>query len=131
MYALMVEHFQEYQTVWNGNDGTLVMYQSEIPYDVPVQEVWMSHNGQRPGYSSIYVDENVDTFSATALGIYLYNRVATIRLESAMEMPRTDNTHVHNIITVMLTGNPGMVHIINDDGDAVLTPGATAILKDY
>lgn len=131
MYALMVEHFQEYQTVWNGEDGTLIMYQSEIPYDVPSQDVWMSRDGKRPGYASIYVADDVDKFSGTAIGIYLFNRDHIIRLESAVEMPKTANTHIHNIITVMLTGNPGMVHIINDDGDSVLTPGATAIIKDY
>ena len=47
MYALMVEHFEQYQTVWNGDHGKVYMYQSEIPYDVPTQEVWMSHEGQK------------------------------------------------------------------------------------
>lgn len=35
IYALMVEHFQEYQTIWEGEDGKVVFYQCEIPYDVP------------------------------------------------------------------------------------------------
>ena len=52
MYALMVEHFEQYQTVWNGDHGKVYMYQSEIPYDVPNQEVWMSHEGQKNGYAS-------------------------------------------------------------------------------
>ena len=30
MYALMVEHFEQYQTVWNGDHGKVYMYQSEI-----------------------------------------------------------------------------------------------------
>lgn len=28
MYGLFVEHFQEYQTIWNGNGGKLYFYQS-------------------------------------------------------------------------------------------------------
>lgn len=62
IYALMVEHFGEYQTIWNGENGKICMYQSEIPYDVPEQSVWMSHNGEMEGYASIYVDEDVQQF---------------------------------------------------------------------
>ena len=45
-YALAVEHTEEYQTLWNGNGGHLYFYQSEIPYDVPSQDMW------RPGQQS-------------------------------------------------------------------------------
>ena len=87
MYALMVEHFEQYQTVWNGDHGKVYMYQSEIPYDVPNQEVWMSHEGQKNGYASFYVDDAVDTFEAWGLGVYLYNRDASVELDTAMEVP--------------------------------------------
>ena len=42
IYALMVEHFEEYQTIWNGNGGKTYFYQSEMPYDVPSAEEYMS-----------------------------------------------------------------------------------------
>jgi len=35
MYGLAVEHFQKFQTVWNGESGKDIFYQSEMPYDVP------------------------------------------------------------------------------------------------
>jgi hypothetical protein len=130
-YALMVEHFHEYQTVWNGENGQLYMYQSEIPYDVPSGSVWMSRNGTRAGYSSLYVDDGVKTFHGEGIGIYLYNRDAAVPLESAVEAPDTPGVDFHHIITVMLTGNPGMHHVINEIGSAVLTPGATAKVMDY
>lgn len=38
-YGLMVEHFQKYQTIWNGNGGKCYMYQSELPYDITSQNV--------------------------------------------------------------------------------------------
>lgn len=38
---------------------------------------------------------------------------------------------VHNICTVMITGNPGMSHIINEDGDAVWNGGARAVLTEW
>lgn len=33
-YGLMVEHHLKDMTIWNGNNGKVVMYQSEFPYDV-------------------------------------------------------------------------------------------------
>nr|MCR4588889.1 hypothetical protein [Lachnospiraceae bacterium] len=131
MYALMVEHFHEYQTIWRGNGGRLYMYQSEIPYDVPSNEVWMSREGTRAGYASLFIDDETESFHGEGIGIYLYNRDAPVLLESAMEMPDKEGVSVHHIITVMLNGNPGMHHVINDAGNAVMTRGAEAMLLDY
>jgi hypothetical protein len=33
MYGLFVEHYQQYQTIWNGNGGRTYFYQNELPYD--------------------------------------------------------------------------------------------------
>lgn len=131
VYALMVEHFNQYQTIWNGDGGRIYMYQSEIPYDVPEQSAWMSHGGQRNGYASIYVAEDAEDFFATGLGIYLYNRDAAVTLQSAMEIPDRPGVRVEHICTVMLTGNPGMEHIINDSGEAVMYAGQRQILLEY
>ena len=131
MYALMVEHFQEYQTVWNGEDGKCIMYQSEIPYDVPSPENWRSLGGTRDGFASFKVGEEVTSFEATGIGIYLYNRDAIIPLHCAMEIPDRAGVKVHNLITVMLTGHPGMEHGINDSGMSVLQGGQTARIIDY
>ena len=57
MYGLFVEHFQKYQTIWNGNNGRLYFYQSEMPYDVPKQKAYMSHNGTCLLYTSDAADE--------------------------------------------------------------------------
>ena len=42
--GLFVEHFQEYNTVWNGENGRTILYQNELPYDPPTQADWM-HDG--------------------------------------------------------------------------------------
>ncbi len=131
IYALMVEHFQEYQTIWNGENGKIIMYQSEIPYDVPSQDVWMSRDGTRRGYSSIFVADDVEQFEAWGLGIYLYNRDAKVCLESAMEIPDRTGVKVHNICTVLLTGNPGMNHVINDQGGSVYSPSERKVICEY
>ena len=131
LYALMVEHFSQYQTVWNGEDGVCVMYQSEMPYDVPDQSEWNSHNGQVHGYASFKVDDRVERFTGIGLGIYSYHRDHTVEAFSAMEVPDHEGVKIHNICSVMLSGNPGITHVINDDGDAVMTSGARAIIVDY
>jgi len=33
IYGLLVEHHEQYQTMWNGNWGRVYFYQSELPYD--------------------------------------------------------------------------------------------------
>lgn len=131
MYALLVEHFQEYQTIWNGNGGRTYFYQSEIPYDVPDQESWMSHNGKVNGYASYKVGDKVTSHEAWGLGIYSYHRDAKVDLNSAMEVPDRDNVKIHNVCAVMLTGNPGISHIINNSGDPAVIPGDRKVIIEY
>ena len=131
IYALMVEHFQEYQTIWNGDYGKTIFYQCEIPYDVPNQKLWKSHDGEVNGYASYFVGENVTNHQAWGLGIYSFNRDATVELFSAMEVPASKNVMIHNACTVMITGNPGISHIINDKGKSVLTGGAREVICEF
>lgn len=131
IYGLMVEHFEKYQTVWNGQNGRVYMYQSEIPYDVPGQAAWRSHDGAVDGYASFFVADEVEQFEAWGLGIYLYNRDTAVNLHSAMEIPDREGVKVHNICTVMLTGYPGMEHVINDSGEAVTAAGQRQVICEY
>lgn len=131
MYALMVEHFQEYQTIWNGDYGKTCFYQCEIPYDVPAQDCWKSHGGSVNGFASYYIADDVANHEAWGLGIYSFNRDAAVELYSAMEAPKCEDVKIHNICTVMITGNPGISHIINDSGDAVMTAGARAVICEF
>ncbi len=131
IYALMVEHFQEYQTIWNGENGKVIMYQSEIPYDIPNQEIWLSHEGTKNGYASYYIADTVLNHEAWGLGIYSYNRDATVELYSAMEAPEIETIRIHNICTVMLAGNPGITHVVNEEGDSCYYAGARAIITEF
>lgn len=131
MYALMVEHYQEYQTIWNGEGGKVYFYQSEIPYDVPSQSVWKSNDGTKNGYASYKVADNVTSHEAWGLGIYSYHRDAEVELYNAVEVPELSSVVIHNACSVMLAGNPGITHVVNDCGDAVKTAGERAIVLDY
>ncbi|HHT96848.1 MAG TPA: coagulation factor 5/8 type domain-containing protein [Clostridiales bacterium] len=131
IYALMVEHFQEYQIIWNGNGGKMYFYQSEIPYDVPNQEAWMSHNGTVNGFASYKVGDEVTSHEAWGLGIYSFHRDAVVDLNTTMEVPDRDGVKVHNICSVMITGNPGISHVINNSGEAANNPGDRKIIVEY
>ena len=68
MYGLFVEHFQKYQTIWNGERGRTYFYQNEFPYEMPNQAAWM--NGSTRGYAAYKVADNVQTHTAIGLGSY-------------------------------------------------------------
>ena len=55
--GLFVEHFQEYNTVWNGERGGTILYQNELPYDPPTQADWM-HDGVE-GWAGYKVGDQV------------------------------------------------------------------------
>ncbi|MBE5959753.1 MAG: coagulation factor 5/8 type domain-containing protein [Lachnospiraceae bacterium] len=131
MYGLFVEHFQEYQTIWNGNGGKLYFYQSEIPYDVPNQEEFMSHDNTVNGYSSYKVSDDVTDHEAWGLGIYAYNRDAEVDINSAAEVPDVEGVKIHNIVSVVLNGHPGISHVVNDCGNPVMRAGNTSKIMEY
>ncbi|QAY65384.1 immunoglobulin-like domain-containing protein [Paenibacillus protaetiae] len=121
IYGLFNEHHNEYQTVWNGNGGRLYFYQSEIPYDVPDQQSWMSNGGDTNGYASYKVGDNVTDHEAWGLGIYSYFRDAAVKLNSAIEVPDNPGIKLHHLTTIWLNGTAGseITHIVNNLGGSV------------
>ena len=47
MYGLFVEHYQQYNTIWNGKGGRTYFYQNEMPYDPPSNAAWGSSAAAR------------------------------------------------------------------------------------
>lgn len=121
IYGLFNEHHKEYQTLWNGNNGRVYFYQSEIPYDPPNQESYMSENGMRNGYASYKVADHVTKHEAWGLGIYSYFRDAAVKVENAIEAPSTDEVKLHHMTTIWLNGQAGseITHIVNGTGGSV------------
>lgn len=118
LYGLMVEHFEKYQTMWNGENGKVYFYQSEIPYDPPSQAAWM--NGAKRGYASYKIADTVNTHTAYGLGIYNFFRDADVFLDSAIEAPLNCGMNFNHMVTFWLDGHPnsGITHIINNEGGA-------------
>ncbi|WP_211441786.1 carbohydrate-binding protein [Collimonas humicola] len=119
IYGLFVEHFQQYQTLWNGNGGRVYFYQSELPYDVPDQGSWM--NGGKNGYASYKVADSVASHQAWGVGIYCYfSSNSSVKVSSAIEAPASglNGAMFHNMTTVSLGGVGEITHVINQYGNS-------------
>ena len=117
-YGLFVEHYQKYETIWNGENGRTIMFQNEMPYDPPNQEAWQ-HDGV-DGYPAYKVADSVETHETWGMGSYSYFNVGPdIYSESGFEVPDTPGVTLHSTLTVFLNGNGGIRHVINDTGAAV------------
>jgi len=117
-YGLFVEHHQGYQTLWNGNGGTVLLYESEEPYDVPSQSEWTQNNEN--GYPSYKISQNVTSHLCTGLGIYCVFDNA-VQLENAIESPPAPQINMTRFFTLFLGGNAdsSITHLVNGGGDAV------------
>ena len=129
--GLFVEHFQQYNTVWNGDDGTTILYQNELPYDPPTQADWM--NGSVEGWAGYKVGDGVRTHTLYGGGVYVFNRNnPSIHTENGFEVPDTPGVRLHHIMTVNL-GAGTVDHVVNGVGDAADTTrvGAPVYILDY
>jgi len=119
IYGLFNEHFQEYQTLWNGNFGKVYFYQSELPYDPPTVESW-KHDGIG-GYASYKVSDKVTSHEAWGLGIYSVFYAAPVIVTNAIETPQMLERNIHRKIILWLNGNKEskILSIINGKGGSV------------
>ena len=131
-YGLFVEHFQGFQTIWNGDGGQVYFYQSELPYDPPYQGSWQQ--GQGPGetpvngFASYKVADTVNTHTAQGLGVYCNFTKAKVWCDNAIEAPTKDGVKLSHMVTVWLDGKEkekdasGINHVFNRLGDKVTGP---------
>jgi hypothetical protein len=115
-YGLFVEHFQQYQTLWNGNGGATYFYQSEMPYDPPDQASWSPGPGLN-GYPSYKVADTVTSHSAGGLGVYsVFDNDVTA--DNGIETPSAPGVSMHHMVTVSLAAG-SITNIINGTGGSV------------
>jgi hypothetical protein len=129
--GLFVEHFQQYNTVWNGDGGTTILYQNELPYDPPTQADWM--NGSVEGWAGYKVGNRVRSHTLYGGGVYVFNRNdPTIHTENGFEVPNRPNVRLHHVMTVNL-GAGTIDHVVNGVGEAADTTrvGAPVYVLDY
>jgi hypothetical protein len=117
-YGLFVEHYQQYQTIWNGNNGRTYFYQNEMPYDPPNQAAYM--NGSTQGWAAYKVADTVTNHEAWGLGSYCYFNVNPGVVNAhAFEVPVKAGVKFHDMVTVSLGGTGTISHVINNTGAAV------------
>jgi hypothetical protein len=129
--GLFVEHFQQYNTVWNGDDGVTILYQNELPYDPPSQADWM-HGGVE-GWAGYKVGEQVTTHRLYGGGVYVFNRNdPSIHTENGFEVPQTAGVRLHHVMTVNL-GAGTIDHVVNGVGGPadVTRIGVPVYVVDY
>jgi hypothetical protein len=112
--GLFVEHYQNYQVVWNGNGGRTIFFQNEMPYDPPNQATWRSGAN---GYAAYKVADSVTTHEAWGLGSYCYFNVnPTVKADRGFEVPNKAGVRMHNLLTVSLGGQGSITNVINSTG---------------
>lgn len=113
-YGLAVEHFQNLQVEWKGNNGRVYFYQSEAPYDSPTPGDYTQPNFR--------VSSGVTGMTMQGCGAYCFFR------DSAVVQPQgfdfTGATVSANFMfTRWLNGNTAsqITNVVNTTGAAVTT----------
>lgn len=113
--GLFVEHFQKYNTLWKGENGRVILYQNELPYDPPTQADWTQPNGTL-GYPGYVVDAKVKTHRLDGAGVYVFNQNnPSIITENGFSVPETPGVQLHHIMTVNLSAGT-IQHVVNGVG---------------
>jgi hypothetical protein len=130
--GLFVEHFQKFNTTWNGNGGTTIFYQNELPYDPPTQADWM--NGSELGYPGYKVGDKVKTHHLYGAGVYVFNQLnPSIHTANGFEAPTTPGVQLHHIMTVNLSAGT-IDHVVDGVGGPASVEagvGVPVYVNDY
>lgn len=117
--GLFVEHFQEYNTIWNGENGRVILYQCELPYDPPSQADWMTPDGTL-GWAGYKVSDDVENHQLWGGGVYAFNRNdPSILTENGYEVPVTPGVQLTHVMTKNLSGPGTILSVVNGVGDPV------------
>ena len=115
--GLFVEHYQQYNVVWNGERGRTVFFQNELPYDPPNQAAYQ-HDGVL-GWAAYKVADRVRTHELWGGGAYIFTNVdPTIHASRGFEVPVTPGVRLHHVLTVNLSAGT-IDHVVNDTGAPV------------
>jgi hypothetical protein len=123
-YGLFVEHYQKYEVIWNGNGGTDIFFQNEMPYDPPSQAAWTEAPGVE-GWAAFKIADGVTNFTGYGMGSYsffnkAFHQGVNIYAAHAFEVPTTlPAGSLHDLLTIFLdatNGTGGILNVVNDTG---------------
>ena len=111
--GLFVEHYQNFEVLWNGNGGETIFFQNEMPYDPPDQTTWRTGAN---GYAAYKVADTVTSHQGFGMGSYCFFHVnPSIQADRAFEVPVTSGVKFQSLLTVPL-GDGKIDNVINDTG---------------
>ncbi|RSM85029.1 sialidase [Kibdelosporangium aridum] len=132
MYGLFVEHYQQYQVIWNGNGGRTYFFQNEMPYDPPSNAQWGSPGGGTQGWAAYKVANSVTTHEAWGVGSYCYFNVNPgVVASRSFEVPNTPGVRFHGLVSVSLGGVGTINRVINDTGAVANTANQVSYVPNY
>jgi hypothetical protein len=135
-YGLFIEHYQKYEVIWNGNGGTDIFLQNEMPYDPPSQAAWMEAPGV-DGYAAFKVANYITRFNGYGLGSYsFFNQGINIYAANAFEVPRSlPASSMNDLLTIFLStsGSGGILNVINNTGGSstIANPDTPVTVVSY
>jgi hypothetical protein len=130
-YGLFVEHYQQYNVLWNGNGGRTYFFQNELPYDPPNQASWSSGGGNL-GWAAYKVANSVTTHEAWGVGVYCFFNVnQSIVASRGFEVPNVAGVRFHDLVAVSLGGVGTINRVINDAGAAANTANQVSYVVNY
>jgi hypothetical protein len=111
--GLAVEHYQNYEVLWNGNDGETIFFQNEMPYDPPTQATWRTGAN---GYAAYKVADTVTSHLGYGMGSYCFFNVnPNIQADHGFEVPVASGVKFQSLLTVAL-GAGTIDNVINETG---------------
>jgi hypothetical protein len=135
-YGLFIEHYQQYEVIWAGNDGTDIFLQNEMPYDPPSQAAWMEAPGV-DGWAAFKVTNNVTSFTGYGMGSYsFFNQGVNIYAANAFEVPTTlKSASMNDLLTIFLStaGFGGILNVIDNTGGSstIANPDTPVTVVSY
>ena len=131
MYGLFVEHYQQYEVLWNGNGGRTYFFQNEFPYDVPDQASWSSGGGTQ-GWAAYKVANTVTSHEAWGVGSYcFFSPNNSIVASRSFEVPDTAGVRFHDLVSVSLGGVGTIANVINTTGGTANAANQQRYLVSY
>jgi hypothetical protein len=117
-YGLFVEHYEKYEAIWNGTNGTDIFFENEMPYDPPSQAAWRA-GPTRDGYPAFLITQRAAGFRGYGMGSYsFFDRGVPIVATSAFETAHPSGSELHDLLTIFLStaGSGGIDHVVNATG---------------
>jgi hypothetical protein len=129
-YGLFVEHYEKTQVIWNGQHGTDIFFQNEMPYDPPDQASWMA-SPTTDGYPAFQVSPGVTSFQGFGLASYcFFEEGVPIEASTAFQVPAVTGVQLNDVLTRFLSGSGGIESVVNGTGAPVTAaaPGPSDVV---